>query len=130
MKLAIVGSREFNDWPEAQAWIDAVVTLFPIKSLISGGAKGADSLAELYAKIDIFPIEVIKPNWEQGKHAGFDRNSEIVEKADIVLAFWNGGSSGTLDTINKTARAKKPLIIYTYPVDELAMYNVTFTTKI
>lgn len=129
MKLAIVGSREFKDWPLAQSWIDAVFTVFPITSLVSGGASGADSFAEMYAKIDLIPIEVIKPEWEKGIHAGFERNSLIVEKADIVLAFWNGGSKGTIDTINKTVKAKKPLIIYTYPVDELALYNVPKSTK-
>jgi hypothetical protein len=83
-----------------------------IDAIISGGAKGADSLAKrLAADIETNYIEFL-PDWEKdGKAAGFIRNQQIVDASDIVIAFWNGVSKGTEDSINKARIAKKPTFI-------------------
>jgi len=113
MKIAIVGSRDFNDYSQLHYWMDRIRTLFPVDGFVSGGAKGADSLAENYARGCKIPIEVIKPDWEKfGKAAGMIRNGEIVKAADIIVAFWDGRSRGTKNSIDRAFNAKKTYFVF------------------
>jgi len=113
MKAAIVGSRTFNDYSQLHWVLDKLRVMFSIDGFVSGGAKGADRLAEIYASTCKIPIEVIKPNWEEhGKSAGFIRNAEIINAADIVVAFWDGRSRGTRDSITKTFTARKRCFVF------------------
>ena len=113
MRLAIVGSRTFNDYD----LLLSTMSLFfeahnQFGTLISGGAKGADSLGEKWARY--WGIEIVRypPEWDKyGKAAGFFRNQQIVGSCDMVLAFWDGKSRGTADTIEKAKKAKKPTFI-------------------
>ena len=110
MKLAIVDSRDFNDYG---LLIDSVHYFdTEIDCVISGGAKGADLLGERFAKCWKIETRVFLPNWnELGKKAGFVRNQQIVDACDIVLAFWDGKSKGTKHTIDLARLAKKPTFI-------------------
>ena len=106
MKTAIIGSRTFNDY----AFMCKKLQDFNITEVISGGAKGADTLAEAYAIQFEIPLTVFLPNWNKhGKSAGFVRNKEIVEHAEVVVAFWDGYSKGTEHSIN-IARAMKKVV--------------------
>lgn len=106
MKTAIIGSRTFTDY----SFLCKKLEDFNITEVISGGAKGADTLAEAYAVQFEIPLTVILPNWNKfGKSAGFVRNKEIVERAEIVIAFWDGYSKGTEHSIN-VARAMKKVV--------------------
>lgn len=114
MKLAIVGSRNFNDYDK---FLDGIFLLIAGSSgmwdkIISGGAKGADLLAKRYA--DYYGVDYVEfpADWDKfGKSAGFRRNQQIVDACDMVLAFWDGKSRGTADTIVKARIAKKPTFI-------------------
>lgn len=116
MKLAIVGSRDFNDYEKMKS---ILWDLFHIRQstvpkdiIISGGARGADTLAKKYAEEEKQEYIEFLPDWNTlGKAAGFIRNQQIVNACDIVLAFWDGKSKGTEDTLNKAALAKKPTFI-------------------
>ena len=114
MKLAIIGSRTFNDYGKLSNIIQEHFfgNLSPINKIISGGAYGADILGENFARDFNIKKEVYKPDWDKfGKSAGFIRNQEIVDACDMVLAFWDGKSKGTQDTINKAKKAKKPTFV-------------------
>lgn len=113
MKVAIVGSRDFNDYSQLHYMIDRIRLMFKVDGFVSGGAKGADSLAETYARACKIPIEVFKPDWDtHGKAAGMIRNGEIVRAADIVVAFWDGKSRGTKNTIDRALHEKKPCFVF------------------
>lgn len=113
MKVAIVGSRDFNDYSQLHYVIDRIRLMYFVDGFVSGGAKGADSLAETYARGCKIPIEVIKPDWEKfGKSAGMIRNGEIIKTADIVLAFWDGRSRGTKNSIDRALAAKKNCFVF------------------
>ena len=106
-KIAVIGSRHFTDYDRLervlQPWLPA--------HIISGGAKGADALAEQLARENKLPITVIKPDWKQyGRGAGPIRNRTIVDTADLVIAFWDGKSRGTASALNY-ARAKGKTVI-------------------
>ncbi len=108
MNIAVVGSRTFTDYQ----LLITILKEYDIKQLISGGAIGADKLAEQYAKEYNISIIVYKPDWQKhGKIAGLLRNTDIIKDADIVIAFWNGISTGTKDSINKAKQMNKQLRI-------------------
>ncbi len=114
MKLAIVGSRGFDNYDVLVTWANGVFYMYHSdkKAVVSGGAKGADSLGYQYAKDNGLDYTLFAANWDKhGKSAGFRRNQQIVDACDMVLAFWDGKSKGTQDTINKAKKAKKPTVI-------------------
>lgn len=105
MKCAVIGSRGFNDYELLKRELSAG----DISVIVSGGAKGADKLAEKFAKEFNISTEVYLPDWSLGRHAGFLRNTQIIEAADVVVAFWDGISNGTKDSITKAKKAGKPV---------------------
>ena len=122
MKLAVVGGRDFDNFSLLNEIIwtcfGTDFESYHATTIVSGGAKGADFLAKRWAMIakpeGIEYVEFL-PNWNKyGKVAGFIRNQQIVDACDAVLAFWDGKSRGTKDTIDKAAIAKKPIFIVYY----------------
>ena len=111
ISLAIVGSRGFTNYPLLCRTMKDLCKTHKIGTIISGGASGADRLAERYANEFQVPIIVLKPVWRKNgvynAGAGKERNTEIIALADYVLAFWDGRSAGTRDTITKTRRLGK-----------------------
>jgi hypothetical protein len=107
MKLAVVGSRQFNDYALLVATLDQIK---PIELIISGGAKGADTLAEQYAKDRGIATQIYLPEWEKyGKSAGIRRNHDIMKNADQVVAFWDGCSPGTSHSIKIAEKMGAPV---------------------
>jgi predicted Rossmann fold nucleotide-binding protein DprA/Smf involved in DNA uptake len=105
-KLAIVGSRNFDDYALLNE------KLAPYKDVaglvVSGGAKGADSLGEKWAKENNIPVKIFYPDWKKyGRAAGLVRNKEIINNAEVVIAFWDGQSSGTKSSIELAKKAGK-----------------------
>lgn len=73
--------------------------------IISGMARGADALAAEIAKDNNVPLIEMPADWKaHGKRAGFVRNLEMLNKADIVIAFWDGESVGTAHTIQEAKK--------------------------
>lgn len=116
MNLAVVGSRLFDDYE----YMKGILKFHPCTQIVSGGAKGADTLAKKYATEHGIPIIEILPNWNvHGKSAGYLRNNAIVEKADEVVAFVvEGHSKGTQHTINIAEKTGKPVHIYKCKIKE------------
>ena len=114
MKLAIIGSRTFQDYDLLKKTIENFFAAIPINTIISGGAAGAGSLAKLYAVETGLNLVEHKAQWKiYGKSAGMRRNWDIVQSSDMVLAFWDGWSKGTQNTISLAKQAKKiTLIVY------------------
>ena len=112
MKLAVVGSRTFNDYDLLKSKLDAIHQRKPITLIVSGGAKGTDSLSEKWAKENNVETLIFIPDWEKyGKKAGFLRNEDIIKNADAVVACWDGVSKGTLSSINLAKKQGKSCLI-------------------
>lgn len=106
MKLAVVGSRDFQDYAWLEHCLLRVFRVEELEAVISGGARGADGLAARFAATHVIPLVVIAADWKRyGRKAGPIRNTEIVARADAVAAFWDGKSPGTRDTITKARNA-------------------------
>lgn len=113
MKLAIVGSRKFSDY----AWMEQCLlrrfSVEDIEAVISGGARGTDSLAARFAGEHHLPLVVVPADWKRyGRKAGPLRNAEIVSRADTVAAFWDGLSRGTRDAIARARLAGKRVEVF------------------
>ena len=109
MITAVIGSRSFNNYDFLEENLDT----FDITEIVSGGAKGADSLAERYAKENDLPMKIFPPDWEtHGKQAAFIRNKEIIDYAEIVIAFWDGKSTGTKHSIDIANKQGKQVYIF------------------
>jgi hypothetical protein len=119
MKLAVVGSRSFNDYKTLKVVLDELKESINIHCIVSGGANGADTLAERYAKENNIPIEVYKPDWNKhGKAAGFIRNSDIWNNSDLGVAFWDGKSKGTKHSFGIAKKQKKDLYVFDYIIED------------
>lgn len=112
---AIVGSRNWHDRKAVFRVVDAL----PEQSvIISGGAPGVDTFAAMATQQRIklgadLHFDVIPALWDvYGKSAGMMRNGTIVALADRIVAFWDGQSKGTADTIAKARRAGKCVEIH------------------
>jgi hypothetical protein len=69
--------------------------------IVSGKARGADSLGEKYAELRGYKVEEYHADWDlHGKSAGYKRNAQMAEVADAVVAFWDGKSRGTQHMID------------------------------
>jgi hypothetical protein len=115
MKIAVIGSREFKDFKFVK---DTVITAFYLNAplcgneFVSGGARGVDTWAE-ECMTHLTPKHIFKPEWDKyGKRAGFIRNQLIINEADKVIAFWDGSSCGTKNSIDLAIKAGKPIDIY------------------
>ena len=83
--------------------------------IISGGAKGADTLGERYAIDNNIECVIHYPDWGQyGKSAGYIRNGLIIADADIVLSLWDGMSKGTKHSMDIATKEGKSLIVYNF----------------
>lgn len=111
-RLAIVGSRDFNNYSQLQGYLDQICERGD--TLVSGGAVGADSLAQRYAKERGLSILIIYPDYKHlGRGATFARNRTIVEHADRVYAFYAKGryqQGGTANTIEWARKLEVPFI--------------------
>lgn len=108
MQVAVIGSRGFNDYE----LVVRTLSNLHITLLISGSAKGADSLGERYANENNIETLIFKPDWEKhGKAAGMIRNTDIVNNSELIVAFWDQTSKGTKDSIDKAKKLGKKIVV-------------------
>lgn len=110
MIIAVIGSRNFTDQDILYRELNDIKD--KIELVISGGASGADTLAENWALDNNIPVKIIKPDWETyGRSAGIVRNKQIIESCEYCYAFWDEKSKGTLFGINYCKKILKPIKI-------------------
>ncbi|MGD9726562.1 MAG: DUF2493 domain-containing protein [Nitrospira sp.] len=113
-RVAIVGSRSWTNW---QIVRDYVYSLNPDDVVVSGGARGVDEWAEIYARERGLDTLIFYPDYAQygSKLAPLVRNTEIASACDRMVAFWDGVSNGTNDAVAKTRRLGKPVHVFDPP---------------
>ena len=102
MKIAVIGSRNLKV-ENLEEYLPADCT-----EIVSGGAKGIDECAAVYAKAHSLNLTEFLPQYERYKRAApIVRNKQIVDYADLVLAFWDGKSKGTKSVIQYCEKTGK-----------------------
>ena len=116
MNIAIVGGRDFSDYTLLKESLLAYISIYRVPdNIVSGGAKGADTLATQFATEMGIPLLVFKPDYQKyGRGATLIRNTQIIKNAEVVFAFWDGESKGTKDSITKAKKLQKELYIISY----------------
>ena len=116
--LLVVGSRSITDYAFVKEKLDKMLCEMKKSHrilIVSGGAKGADSLAERYARESGFDLKVMPAEWDKYKKAaGYLRNSDmhrfIAGFPDRgCVAFWDGSSKGTLHSLQLARKYDNPL---------------------
>lgn len=106
MVIGIVGSRSIV--------VDDIGAYLPpdTDEIVSGGAKGVDSCARLYAQKTGVSFRELLPDYQRfGRAAPLKRNDEIIAHAEFLLVFWDGKSKGTQYVIRRCAKLKKPMCV-------------------
>jgi hypothetical protein len=108
MRIIIAGDRHFTN----KQYIYAVIAKagFPITEVVSGGAKGVDTIGEMYALEHGIPLKRFPVNWNvYGKAAGPIRNQQMANYADGLIAFLAPGSKGTKNMIETATKKGLPV---------------------
>jgi len=114
-KVIIAGGRDFNDYELLKKKCDYFLQNKEDIIIISGNARGADSLGEQYARERNLKIDSHPADWDKfGKSAGYRRNKEMVDVADAAICFWDGKSKGTNHTINLCKEKNIPCKVVIY----------------
>ncbi len=123
----VAGSRSISDKEIVENAIN--VAPFEISELVSGNANGVDKLGEEWANengvdVERFPVTQSDYN-EKGKKAPLDRNEDMVEYADALIAVWDGNSNGTKHIIEYANR--EGIVVYVHHTETLSLDQ--FVTK-
>lgn len=128
VNIIIAGSRTYSDYAILKLRCDNILNIYDKNKIkiISGGAKGVDTLAKQYAIDNNFEYNEFVPYWNiYGKMAGPMRNEVMAKFAtknkndiSILIAFWLNNSAGTKSMIQK-AKLYKFNKIYIFDGDLL-----------
>lgn len=114
MRTIIAGSRHLEDYDLVVDAIDKAS--WKPTLVVSGGAKGIDSLAEQWASNNNIQVEKHPANWKQfGRAAGPVRNKEMAKNAEGLIAIWDGKSKGTKSMIELAHKANLAVYVYLFP---------------
>ena len=107
-KVIVAGSRDFDDYPLLCWKLDKLLSQKNGEvEIVCGMARGADTLGEQYAKERGIPVRYFPADWRTlGQSAGYQRNVQMAQYADALVAFWDGRSKGTKHMIDTAQRFK------------------------
>jgi predicted Rossmann fold nucleotide-binding protein DprA/Smf involved in DNA uptake len=128
MKIIVAGSRHIKKYALVENVIkDAISRGLVFTELVSGGARGVDTMGETWALKNGVPIKRFPADWEKyGISAGPIRNRLMGDYADALIAIWDGKTAGTKNMIDYAK--KKNLIVYLYTINEnTEVFNVSIS---
>ena len=117
MRLIIAGSRAITDYRIIIEALDASPwQACEIDEVVSGCARGVDTLGEQWAAVRRIPVTRCPAEWDKyERSAGPIRNSQMAARADALLLIWDGKSRGSASM--KREAEKRGLKIYEYIVE-------------
>ena len=112
MRVVIAGSRHYTDVKLIEEAVRE--SGFLISEVVSGCARGIDTLAIEWAETNNIPVKRFPADANfalDGKLGGFARNGEMAAYADALIAIWDGVSPGTNNMIGQAKAAKIPYFL-------------------
>ena len=111
MRVAIVGSRHFPDPDRVEAFVESL----PAGTrLVTGSASGVDASATRAARRRGLAVQVVAAGFEEARDpsAGEARNQRLVDGCDLLVAFWDGASTGTRATVNRALDSGREVQVF------------------
>jgi hypothetical protein len=108
VKVLVCGGRAFDDARLLDKKLTAVHAKHQVTAIIHGAARGADLLAEAWAKKNEIPYHGVPAEWTRyGKAAGYRRNADmLLFEPDVVIAFAGGKGTAMMCDIARRANIK------------------------
>lgn len=118
-RTIIAGSRENLSYKHVKHAIENCG--WEITTALCGAASGVDAFGERWAKRNNVPIEYYPADWRTHKRgAGYIRNAEMANRAEALIAVWDGKSPGTKSMIRIAQKAGLKVYVYK-PLPELPL---------
>lgn len=118
-RVVVAGSRTIIDRPTIHRHLETILCQkmkTHAVTIISGCAKGPDTIGAEWALAKNLPVEYVRANWEKfGKQAGMLRNQIMNNGCDAVIAFHDGKSSGTANMIQIAQQSKRMIRVINCP---------------
>lgn len=112
MRLAIVGTRTFNDY---ELMKKSLSDLIGVELVISGEAPGADALGKRWAQENGIEYIGFVADWDKhGKAAGPIRNEFVIKACTHVAIFWDGKSPGSKNALDLAKKHRRRYRIIKY----------------
>lgn len=112
-RIIIAGGRDFYDYDLVKMTMARIA--YKPAVIVSGCAKGADTLGIKWAIDNFTPVDKYPADWDRyGKSAGYKRNVQMAENADMLIAFWDGKSKGTKHMIDIALSHKLIVLVVPY----------------
>jgi hypothetical protein len=106
MRLAVIGSKEFQDYQKLKSFLNKISGII---SIVSGAASGTDKMAARYALEHNIKLIEFPPDPERhGEDAKHFRDRLIVVSCDELIAFWDGKCEGTKYTLDYAKKMNVP----------------------
>ena len=112
MRVLVCGSRRFPNPFRVNLTLEARMLDLPDETtVIHGGAQGADQMADGIAKRLGFTVLTFLPDYKNhGREAPLVRNKLMLdEQPDLVIACWDGASTGTAHTMTEAKKRGIPV---------------------
>ena len=115
MRVLVCGGRDFNDYDRVRKVLYDFCDEHKLAeneykmpsglTIVHGGARGADLLADQWAVVNWVPIEEHKADWNKhGKAAGLIRNQQMLDTGiDYIIAFPGGRGTEHMKSIARKA---------------------------
>jgi hypothetical protein len=133
LRIIIAGSRDFNDYALLRKETLRIIkeSIGKINrenvTIVSGAAKGADTLGERFAREFGLSLQKFPAQWNKyGNSAGYRRNEQMADFAKakneenaenvhgMLIAFWDGKSPGTKHMIELAKNKKLDVYVVKY----------------
>ena len=125
MRIIIAGSRTSSEHQVREALEYCDWKGF-ISCVVSGGAKGADRVGEIWAKENGLEIKLFPAEWEKfGRRAGPLRNQSMAEYANGLISVWDGESRGTANMIELALNIGLRVSVFHPNIKRLDQYQAT-----
>ncbi len=123
-RVIVCGGVDFTDKDLCFSQLQRLLSYHENIEIVSGHARGADSLGEEYAKENNLKLTIFPAEWKKyGRAAGPIRNRQMLQYAEeekpVVIAFWDGQSRGTKNMINQAEKVGAEVHIVRYGQDSI-----------
>lgn len=116
MKTIVAGSRDITNIEFVRQAISRAPWV--VSEVVSGAARGVDTLGEMVAKERGVAIKRFPADWDSlGRRAGPLRNIQMADYADALIAVWDGVSRGTAHMIKEAEKRGLKVFVFNPAVD-------------